>query len=770
MPTNFHLAPPVKVVDGLPAVPIDIQSITASLTFDGASASGEGDATLQFVMGPQDGNPIFDLRQSILEAWLDGAPLAPGLLSHHDFGGGSLAELRIVQMALTARSAHTLRVRYSLGLPQASNAGSYQPNLEWSPGPRLLFNFGFTDLGPGRYLEAWVPANLIFDQFALTLVVRVINTTIAHSLITNGTVTVLGNNHWQVEWPDSITAFSPLIEVRATSTLAQLTDTVTLPVSGVTVTVEAWKPASSGVDLATQINSIKNFLVANENDIGRYIHGNRFVTFINVGGMEYDGSTTTGTGALRHETFHSWWGRGVKPASQPDAWWDEAWTVYNMAGAAGSLPFNFSDAPVELATRNPWSRLTPIIAYSEGERFFEGLAAMGGVSNVNSYMDAFYAEYKGKPITTATLEEYLLTHIGKATVVDTFHRFVYGFPDSVPAPDLWLRDDPAHSGANYWGGVFWDSPDLWVRRMDDGGTEHQDPEYGQDNWFYARVRNRSTTVTARHFVVSFNVKSFAGMQFTYPDDFLPCVAAVAGFDLGPRETRIVKARWCKNKVPPAGSHGCLLAAVLTRGDQPAPGTHVWEHNNIAQKNLSIVDLFPGDWFVMPFVLSNDRREWFPWFTLGLLRPPGFEHLEAELLHGRPELFTAWPFTSRALRRCLPQHPVAVKEATLLDCGGTPAEEPQATLNLEPWTSRNPQAALARRFAQGEGRPFGLGRRAALRIAVPYNDQLLLGWRLHVPNDAPPGSRIRIHLVMRNWLGRKAQGGLAAEIRVRQEPN
>ncbi|MGZ5096153.1 MAG: hypothetical protein ACXWCH_34015 [Burkholderiales bacterium] len=29
--------------------------------------------------------------------------------------------------------------------------------------------FGFADLGPGRYLEWWVPANLISDQFDLML-------------------------------------------------------------------------------------------------------------------------------------------------------------------------------------------------------------------------------------------------------------------------------------------------------------------------------------------------------------------------------------------------------------------------------------------------------------------------------------------------------------------------------------------------------------------------------------------------------------------------
>jgi hypothetical protein len=44
---------------------------------------------------------------------------------------------------------------------------------------------------------------------------------IAHSRITNGTVTVLVSHHWQVEWPASITAWSTLLEVR-------LADTVTL--------------------------------------------------------------------------------------------------------------------------------------------------------------------------------------------------------------------------------------------------------------------------------------------------------------------------------------------------------------------------------------------------------------------------------------------------------------------------------------------------------------------------------------------------------------
>ena len=78
---NFDLAPPAKVVDGLLAVPMDIQRVTAALVFDGAALSGTGDATVEFTMGAQAGRPIFDLRQTIASAWLDGAPFAAGCLA-----------------------------------------------------------------------------------------------------------------------------------------------------------------------------------------------------------------------------------------------------------------------------------------------------------------------------------------------------------------------------------------------------------------------------------------------------------------------------------------------------------------------------------------------------------------------------------------------------------------------------------------------------------------------------------------------------------------
>ena len=763
--TNFDLAPPVKVVDGLTAVPIDIQKITAALTFDGGTSTGSGDATLEFTTGPSDGSPIFDLRQTVTAAWLDDAPLTVASVAHHDFGGGAQAQLRVVASTLAAGSAHKLRVTYDLGTPQASTAGSYQPAMTWSAGPRLAFNFGFTDLGAGRYLEAWVPANLIYDQFEFVLTLQVLNTPVAHTVITNGALTSLGANQWSVAFPARFTALSTLVELRASDTLTSMTDTTTLPVSGATVSIEAWKLNTSAVNLATEINHLKTFLADNENSTGPYMHGNRFVAFLNVGGMEYEGGTTTAIGSLRHETFHSWWARGLKPASQPDAWFDEAWTTYFDNGASGATPFNFSDPAVELCPRNPWVRITAGGSYFDGNRFWEGVASAIGVGNLKSLMSDFYKERKARPETTAHIEEFLVSRSGNAQLVDAFHRFIYGFGDPSPAPDLWIRDDPAHTGSDAWGGTFWDSPDLWIRNADDGGTVHQPPEFGQDNWFHARVRNRSATATARHFLVTFNVKTYAGTEFQYPADFLPCINAAAGFDLGPGATTVVKARWPAALVPPEGTHACWLAAVLTRFDNPVAGKHVWEHNNLAQKNLTVVDLAADEWMILPFVVKNLKQRVNVRYLIEIVRPERKHQLPASLLHSSKRTFgvtrdqrqEVFPFE-------LPRPPASMKKGLRADCGAGVLLEAAAT--DEVLTASALTARTARHFVKAFEAPFAFGRTARVPVLLRPGEQAVFGLYLRVPKDARRGQVIRTDLVQRDAGGRYVLGGIAVEVRVR----
>ena len=60
-----------------------------------------------------------------------------------------------------------------------------------------------------------------------------------------------------------------------------------------------------------------------------------------------------------------------------------------------------------------------------------------------------------------------------------------------------LAVDPAAALALGTGSATVDSPDLWVRQVDDDGTTHQAPQPGQDNVCLARVRNAGTVSVAR---------------------------------------------------------------------------------------------------------------------------------------------------------------------------------------------------------------------------------------------------------------------------------
>ena len=148
--------------------------------------------------------------------------------------------------------------------------------------------------------------------------------------------------------------------------------------------------------------------------------------------MEYDGGTTSGEGALRHEAFHSWFARGLKPASQADAWWDEAWTLYSDEGANGASRFDFSEPPVLLRSPNPWVRVTSPDAYQKGRRFFEGVAAALGPMELRSHMRELYTHHNERPITTMYLEDFLINQSGCADLAAAFNRFVYGLADPVP--------------------------------------------------------------------------------------------------------------------------------------------------------------------------------------------------------------------------------------------------------------------------------------------------------------------------------------------------
>lgn len=565
------LGPTLDLGNGRIAVPMHILELRAVVTFDAAASTAAVDATMSYLVGPKTGRPLFDLRQVVDTCRIDGVPTDPAVIATRETGAGPWTSVRVIDVEQAARSTHTLALGYRLGAPLAEPGGSYPPRLEWSKGSRIRWSLGMSDLFAARYLEAWFPSNLPFDQFPFTLELRIVGTSIGHALITNGEVTVVGRNAWSIKFPAWFTTMSQLLELRPSAELDMRSRPVTLPISGRRIVIETWKLAGGAADLVAHAAEIEGLLAGNERRFGEFL-GTKFVCFFHgaPGGMEYGCATTTSAPALRHETFHSWFARGVSPAAACDGWWDEAYTQFNDDGDNLTEHFDFRMPPVVLCSREQFQRTTASAAYRDGSRFFRGVADVLGVPALRALMGDLYRTRRGMPVSTRELEAHIVGWSGAVELVDAFARFVYGFHDSVPTARL----------------GFDRRAGLWVRRADDGIPQHLEPKAGQDNWICVRVRNARQGGPCPHFVVAVAVKPAATRPHRYPQDFFPGFA-VAEFDLAPGRTKTLSLRWPGPRLPARGTRLALLASIHSRRVHPASGTHPWEQSTTVHRDVTV---------------------------------------------------------------------------------------------------------------------------------------------------------------------------------------
>ena len=769
----FRHAPPPHAVDGLFAVPVRVDQITATFQINASTKTASATAEMAFTVGPQDGYPVFDLRQTISTATLDGIAVPPADIAHHDFGGGANAQYRILERWLTAGTAHVLALGYTLGTPAAPNSRG----LVWEPGSaRLSFDFFMSDLNPARYLEAWLPSTALWDSFPVMLDVEMTGAP-AHVLISNGTVTPVSANHWSISFPANFAPCSHFLVIEAADRITQHSSSTVLP-GGQPVTIELATRTSDGIDLVAAATAIAGHLAANSSGTGPYLHGNRYTALLTAPGyhnMEYDGSTTTANSALAHEVFHSWWARGLVPAQGQDGWLDEAWTSY-MTGTPGAVPLDMSDPAVTLWPNNPWVRRTPGNSYSHGSSIFSGIAADLGIGALQGHMAGIYQAKTERHYSTPEIESELIRRSGHMAIADYFERFVYGGDTAGPgAANLHLRDAADDTGTEPYAGTFWLSPDVWVRTAEDGGTTPQAPEFGQDNWLYARVRNRGTA-TARSFVVGFKLQVWAGTEFVYPGDWFPLTGVAVGFDLAPGASQIVHTRWPAADIPAKDTHGCLLALAWCLDDRPAPGRHVWEDDTLAQRNMIVVDLQPNEWEHLPIRIGSRHRREAAEVLLELARPRADPEMEVWLTHhdpGRVKALYRSAERSRARALPLPDGRKLQDPGTLALGHGNIRLQAAAgswltfckRCDLPMISAAGAGARLVETEGGGLAIAFLPGPRAAFPIALDAGQSL--GFRLCLRSPKPVQKTGRIDLVQRDASGR-AVGGLSIALGPRDQ--
>lgn len=432
---DFEFAPNKQVIDDLTAVPIDIYKLEAKVVCDVAISKCKVISNMYFKIGNENGNPFFDLRQNnIQNAYLNHEHIPIDKIKHHVFGPGPDSKLRIIEKSLPSNSSNILKLEYELNTPDSENSKPIVFNSD-----SLYFDFWFSDLYAGRYLEMWFPSNLIYDHFAFHLDIQIINTKLEHSLFSNGEINKIGNNSWIIDFPNNFTSLSHMLYICPKNNVEEINEILISPDSGKNINLNLFKLKNNEhIDINRISDKVKEHILENILNIGPYIHGNKFSCFIwNIPedrSMEYDGAVTTLEKDLKHETFHSWFARGLKPATQNDSWFDESWTCYSTDDTIQLVkPFDMSDTPVRLSSfENPFNRVTPGGSYDKdtgGIRFFSGLAAELGYENLKSYMNSFYKENYQNLVTTKQLETYLIEKSGKSIIQKYFNRFVYGLSE-----------------------------------------------------------------------------------------------------------------------------------------------------------------------------------------------------------------------------------------------------------------------------------------------------------------------------------------------------
>ncbi|WP_447971373.1 hypothetical protein [Nitrospira sp. M1] len=164
--------------------------------------------------------------------------------------------------------------------------------------------------------------------------------------------------------------------------------------------------------------------------------------------------------------------------------------------------------------------------------------------------------------------------------------------DGVPDPiDLNLGTFTTDVGITL-GNPFNDNSDIWIRNQDDGDINqtHQNPRKNIDNYIYVRVRNFGN-VTAEVVRTRLFLADFDGTEFVFPYDYTNSISAPdtpsqTVFGVEPGASRVVKVRLRSEQISSLMQNPSILVHIECAQDLPVvDGTHVWDSNNLGQKNF-----------------------------------------------------------------------------------------------------------------------------------------------------------------------------------------
>lgn len=248
----------------------------------------------------------------------------------------------------------------------------------------------------------------------------------------------------------------------------------------------------------------------------------------------------------------------------------------------------------------------------------------------------------------------------------------------VPTQFVYSRDYATDDGtvpSDYAHNVWYEGPDLWVRQTNDGLTGHQNPEFGQPNYVYAKVHNIGCAPLNATAALSWSEQS----AWMNPAAWTP-IGTVALGGLASGETRVVSALW--DSVPMPGKY-CLHTTLDAVGDPANADGRSFMDNNKVQINVTVENTVWG-WVKKHYWwLENGGKEMAvvdlvitkPGFGAGALSPKIQLQLPPDLAFSRVtgakvvetkqgRLLEVLPRSRRVVVHDIPLGPLEKREAVL----------------------------------------------------------------------------------------------------------
>ncbi|MDZ4677458.1 MAG: hypothetical protein SGI74_08105 [Oligoflexia bacterium] len=383
-------APPAFSINGGKAIYVDFKDAKYEIVYDLKNKTAVATSTINF-QSFEEGMPIFDSVAEPVSVSIDGKSVIQGLISDPQ----SQTKMRLVKQSF-APGMHKMVVVTNLAPTFATN------------GVRNLF--AMTDLDDRGYLEKYLPANLEYDQVGMTFTIDILGIQGEQDFFTNGQLSKLKDSKWMIEFPEYFTS-SSLYFHTAPKGQFHLKDFNIASMDGRSLPVRVYGESLDTVNRF--IPAIEKSIKGLEVKYGPWRHSSVTVYASSTmgGGMEYSGATVTSMWALNHELTHSYFARGVMPATGNSGWIDEAITTWSDENPGQVSTFNYGSTG--MGGRSVYRRYTDGQAYRAGVAFMSFMDfLMQKQGGLNVFLNKLLQTSLRKTITTPQLEAGMSSFVG----------------------------------------------------------------------------------------------------------------------------------------------------------------------------------------------------------------------------------------------------------------------------------------------------------------------------------------------------------------------